>query len=122
MLLQQLLLVLFHSFGIGHLQAAGIQVKDKSAWTILAPTDATFTARLNTSLGITPAELLKPDKRDTLEEVRWISTTKAKLVSVDWGLHAARCFVAILQAYDMRQTGNAPPPPRGALLNWQPAT
>ncbi|WIA36153.1 hypothetical protein OEZ86_007499 [Tetradesmus obliquus] len=60
------------SEGLGTFQAAlqsGIAVKEKHAWTILAPTDAAFTARLNASLGMSTAELLRPANRDTLQQV-----------------------------------------------------
>jgi hypothetical protein len=52
------------------LQAAGIDVQPDTAWTILAPTDFAFTDRLNKTFNITPADLLLPQSRATLNAVR----------------------------------------------------
>lgn len=52
------------------LQAAGIDVQPGTAWTILAPTNFAFADRLNKTFGITPADLLLPESRDTLTAVR----------------------------------------------------
>jgi hypothetical protein len=76
------------------MQAAGMHVKDKSRWTILAPTDAAFTARLNRSLGITPAEMLKPNMRDTLEEVLDVTSdlTAIEQCKIHQIIHVDCCF------------------------------
>ncbi|WIA15970.1 hypothetical protein OEZ85_012711 [Tetradesmus obliquus] len=50
-------------------QAAGIVVEPSNAFTILAPTNFAFAHRLNKTLNITPADLLKPESRETLQTV-----------------------------------------------------
>ncbi|KAF6266036.1 fasciclin domain protein [Scenedesmus sp. NREL 46B-D3] len=50
-------------------EAAGIDVQPGTAWTILAPTNFAFADRLNKTFGITPADLLLPESRDTLTAV-----------------------------------------------------
>ncbi|KAF8067172.1 hypothetical protein HT031_002219 [Scenedesmus sp. PABB004] len=48
--------------------AAGVLTDDATV-TILAPTDAAFTSRLKSALGITPAQLLEPANKATLLNV-----------------------------------------------------
>jgi uncharacterized surface protein with fasciclin (FAS1) repeats len=54
------------------LQAAGVgsALQPDTAWTILAPTNEAFTARLQAALGITPQQLLEQSNRETLVKVR----------------------------------------------------
>jgi hypothetical protein len=48
----------------------GSALAPNTTWTILAPDNAAFTSRLNESLGITPQQLLLPENRATLVQVR----------------------------------------------------
>lgn len=69
-------------------QAAGIVVEPSNAFTILAPTNFAFADRLNKTFNITPADLLKPESRETLQTVSLLLRQACQDRPVDWHILA----------------------------------